>query len=132
MLHVDPSKPVYTTEFETAVQPGFNTLICYDFETGKVQYYRHGNDATFQEPVFVPRYDGAPPEDGYVLVVADLYREKRNTLLLFEAHDIEAGPITQIKLPLKLMDGLHGSWVDGKDVELAARARSTTAVTSKF
>lgn len=65
-----------------------------------MQLYKHRDDTTFQEPVFVPRYDGAPPEDGYVLVLADLFREQRNHLFLFEASDIESGPIAQIKLPL--------------------------------
>ena len=61
-------------------------------------------------------------EDGYILVVADRYREGRNVLLLFEASDITRGPLAEIKLPFKLMDGLHGSWVDGKDVDAAREA----------
>ncbi|KAG4420708.1 hypothetical protein IFR04_006196 [Cadophora malorum] len=122
ILTVDPTKKMYTNG--TAAQAGFNTLLCYNFETGKSQSYYYGDDVTFQEPCFVPRSEDAAPEDGYIVILADLYRENRSHLLLFDAQDIEKGPLAEIKLPLKLLDGLHGSWVDGKDVEQAARAKS--------
>lgn len=70
----------------------------------------------------MPRGPDAGPEDGYLLVVADRYRENRNCLLLFEASDITRGLLAEIKLPFKLMDGLHGSWVDGQDVDAAREA----------
>ncbi|EKG14270.1 Carotenoid oxygenase [Macrophomina phaseolina MS6] len=130
ILTVDPTKKVYDNG--TAAQAGFNTLVCHNTETGETQSYYHGDDVTFQEPVFVPRTDDAPPEDGYVVVLADLYRERRSHLLLFEAREIDKGPIAEIKLPLKLLDGLHGSWVDGKDVDLASRARSLAQGTSNL
>ncbi|KAF4467246.1 Carotenoid oxygenase, partial [Fusarium albosuccineum] len=97
---VDPTHEVKLNDHEAAKgNVGFNTLVCYNFETGELQSYRHGDDSTFQEPVFVPRYEGADYEDGYVLVVADRYREGRNVLLLFEASDITKGPLAEIKLP---------------------------------
>jgi carotenoid cleavage dioxygenase-like enzyme len=116
-LHVDP------TNFASieAAEQGFNTLLMHNFETGETQKYFHGDDITFQEPIFVPRYDGAPAEDGYILVVADLFKENLTNLLVFEAREIKAGPIAVVKLPLKLLDGLHGSWVDGKDVDKASK-----------
>ncbi|SPN96503.1 related to lignostilbene dioxygenase [Cephalotrichum gorgonifer] len=123
ILKVDPTYEIRLNDHELAVgNVGFNTLVCYNFDTGEIQSYRHGDDSTFQEPVFVPRYAGADYEDGYLLVVADRYREGRNTLLLFEASDITKGPLAEIKLPFKLMDGLHGSWVEGKDVDAAREA----------
>ncbi|USP72738.1 hypothetical protein yc1106_00012 [Curvularia clavata] len=120
ILTSDPTKEMYSNG--TAAQAGFNTLLCHNFETGKKQTYYHGDDITFQEPCFVPRSDDAPPEDGYIVIMADLYRENRSHLLLFEAQNIEKGPIAEVKLPLKLLDGLHGSWVDGKDIALAVEA----------
>jgi carotenoid cleavage dioxygenase len=126
ILKVDPTYQIYINDHETATGAvGFNTLVCYNFETGELQSYHHGDDSTFQEPVFVPRNDGAPYEDGYVLVVADRYRQGRNSLLLFEASDITKGPLAEIKLPFKLMDGLHGSWVDGRDVDAARDTRTS-------
>lgn len=124
ILRVDPTHEIKLNDHETAEgNVGFNTLVCYNFDTGELQSYQHGDDTTFQEPVFVPRHPDAAYEDGYLLVIADRYRENRNCLLLFEASDITRGPLAEIKLPFKLMDGLHGSWVDGQDVDAAREAR---------
>lgn len=120
-LSVDPSK--VKVKAGMASEAGFNTLICHNFDTGETQRYFHGDGVCFQEPVFIPRYDGAPHDDGYIAVLVDLFSENRNNLLLFEAQDIQAGPIVEIKLPLKLLDGLHGSWVDGKDIEKASKGK---------
>lgn len=123
ILQIDPTHPLRLNDHEFAARnAGFNTLACYNFDTGETHTYQHGDDSTFQEPVFVPRYEGADPEDGYILMVADRYRENRNILLLFDAGDISKGPLAEVKLPFKLMDGLHGSWVDGKEVDAARDA----------
>ncbi|PSN71942.1 carotenoid oxygenase [Corynespora cassiicola Philippines] len=124
MLTIDTTKPPLS--HNGAVQPGFNTLVCHNFATGKTQSYSHGDDVTFQEPCFVPRSENAPPEDGYIVILADMYQEQRSHLLLFEAQKIDQGPIADIKLPFKLLDGLHGSWVDGRDVDLATQAKTPT------
>ncbi|KAJ4226947.1 hypothetical protein NW757_014218 [Fusarium falciforme] len=123
ILKVDPTHQVKLNDHEAAQgNVGFNTLVCYNFGTGELQSCRHEDDTTFQEPVFVPRHEGADYEDGYILVLAGRYREGRNVLLLFEASDITKGPLAEIKRQFKLMDGLHGSWVDGKEVDAAREA----------
>lgn len=92
ILKVDPTHEIKLNDHETAEgNVGFDTLICYNFDTGELQSYQHGDDTTFQEPVFAPRHPDAAYEDGYLLVVADRYRENRNCLLLFEASDITKG-----------------------------------------
>lgn len=124
ILKIDPTKPVHINDNGIEKdKPGFNVLSCYNFDTGKSQNYQHGDDSTFQEPIFVPKSEEASYEDGYILVVVNRYRERRNSLLLFEALDITKGPLAEIKLPFKLMDGLHGSWVDGKDIEVASQKK---------
>lgn len=118
ILNADASRQKYNNS--TAAQAGFNTLVMHNFKNGERQTYYHGDDVTFQEPVFVPRHEDSEADDGYIVVVVDLYKERRNDLLLFEARDIEAGPIATMKLPFKLLDGLHGSWVSGLEYELAS------------
>jgi carotenoid cleavage dioxygenase len=116
-LNADPEKSRHS--HTTAAQAGFNTLICYDVETGKQEEYSHGPDTTFQEPCFVPRHAGADIDDGYIVILVDLYKTQRNHLLFLDAKNISKGPIGEVILPLKLLDGLHGSWVDGADVDSA-------------
>lgn len=64
------------------------------------------------------RYEGVDLEDGYVFVVVDWYCENCNILLLFDVLDIFKGLLVEVKLLFKLMDGLYGSWVDGKEVDV--------------
>ena len=48
-------------------------------------------------------------------------------LLLFEALDIERGPIATIRLPARLRMGLHGNWAPGEWLEAAARNQGLAA-----
>lgn len=116
-LSLDPTKD------NEASNGGFNTLVYHDFETGVTQKYFDGLDTVFQEPCFVPRHAGAEPDDGFIVLLADIISSNTNELLIFEAQDIEPGPVARVRLPLRLMDGLHGSWVDGADVERASKQR---------
>ncbi|KEF62900.1 uncharacterized protein A1O9_00874 [Exophiala aquamarina CBS 119918] len=121
ILSADTSRQQYQNN--AATQTGLNTLVMHNFETGETQRYYHGDDTTFQEPVFVPRNPDSEPDDGYIVILVDLYKTNRCDLLLFEARNIQAGPIATMKLPLKLLDGLHGSWVGGEEYEFASGKR---------
>jgi len=40
----------------------------------------------------------------------------RSDLLLWDAQQIADGPIATIRLPLRLRNGLHGTWVTGEQL----------------
>jgi carotenoid cleavage dioxygenase len=44
--------------------------------------------------------------------------EHRSDLLLFNALDIEAGPIAAVEIPIRMRFGLHGNWADAADIGL--------------
>jgi carotenoid cleavage dioxygenase len=89
-----------------------NTIIRYDFDkqqaTGQYVLPEH---FTFQEPVFVPRSDGAPEGDGYLLALANNWTTMLNDLLILDTADLAAGPVATLHLPLRLRSGIHGAWV---------------------
>ena len=97
-----------------------NSLGHIDHATGKTAVYDSGPDTPLQEPCFIPRRPDSAEGDGYVVQLATRVSEMRSDLLLFEALDIEAGPIATIRLPIRLRPGYHGSWAD------AARITPTT------
>lgn len=83
-----------------------------DFETGKRQVYAlNGGDMT-SEPVFVPRSKDAPEGDGWLTAVVWRAAENRSDLLIFEARDIEKGPVAVAKIPRRVPFGFHGNWAD--------------------
>ena len=47
----------------------------------------------------------------------------RNDIAIFDSLHVAKGPIATINLPLKLKLGLHGNWVDQKDIDEWAEKR---------
>jgi len=66
---------------------------------------------TIGEPVFVPRTPDAAEADGWLLAVVWRGCENRSDLAVFEASDIEKGPIALVQLGHRIPDGFHGNWV---------------------
>ncbi len=66
---------------------------------------------TISEPVFVERGSDAPEGDGWLLAVVWRARENRSDLAVFNARDVQAGPIALVHLGHRVPDGFHGNWV---------------------
>ena len=66
---------------------------------------------TISEPVFVERGKDAAEGDGFLLTVVWRARENRSDLAVFNATDVEAGPVALVHLGHRVPDGFHGNWV---------------------
>ncbi|KAH6711459.1 9-cis-epoxycarotenoid dioxygenase-like protein [Leptodontidium sp. MPI-SDFR-AT-0119] len=140
-VQIDPSKPY---DFQKCGPPAgglFNSLGHFTWDEKVRDVYWAGPTTTFQEPVFVPR--GAPstsspspssdaepnPEaapvegDGYLLVLLNHLDELRNDILIFDALELAKGPVAAIHMPFKLRLGLHGNFVDQRDIEAWQKLR---------
>ena len=76
------------------------------------QYLLPAGD-TISEPVFVARGDDAAEGDGWLLAAVWRARENRSDLAVFNATDVEAGPVALVQLGHRVPDGFHGNWVGG-------------------
>lgn len=83
---------------------------------GLEDVYFPGPTMTFQEPTFIPREGGAEGE-GYLIALLNHLDELRNDVVIFDAQNLSKGPLAILHLPLKLKLGLHGNWVDNRDIE---------------
>ena len=121
MLVIDPAKPV---ELKGGSAGGMimNTLGLVDHETGREQKYWCGPVSSLQEPCFIPRGPDAPEGEGWIVQVCNRLEEHRSDLLLFDALDIEKGPIAEIRIPIRLRFGLHGNWATAAEIGLAEAA----------
>jgi carotenoid cleavage dioxygenase-like enzyme len=81
-----------------------------DFQTGKRQVYEFGDGDLTSEPVFAPRPGGTDEGDGWLTAVVWRAAEDRSDLVIFEARDIETGPIATAKVPRRVPFGFHGNW----------------------
>jgi carotenoid cleavage dioxygenase-like enzyme len=81
-----------------------------DFRTGKRQVYEFGDGDLTSEPVFAPRPGGTDEGDGWLTAVVWRAAEDRSDLVIFEARDIEKGPVATAKVPRRVPFGFHGNW----------------------
>lgn len=84
---------------------------------GLEDVYFLGPTMTFQEPTFIPREGGGAEGEGYLIALLNHLDELRNDVVIFDAQRLGKGPLAVIHLPLKLKLGLHGNWVDHRDIE---------------
>lgn len=78
---------------------------------------------TFQEPVFVPKAGSTVEGEGYIMALLNHLDVLRNDILIFDALDIAKGPVAAIHLPVKLRLGLHGNFIEQREIEEWAERR---------
>ncbi|EJT99709.1 carotenoid cleavage dioxygenase [Dacryopinax primogenitus] len=114
---IDPTKPY---NFQKCGPPAGGLFNCYghfDWKTLSKSVWFAGDCSTVQEPVFIPRSADAPEGDGYLMGLVNRLDELRNDLVILDtARPFEDGPIAVIKLPFKLRTGLHGNFVEAKEI----------------
>jgi carotenoid cleavage dioxygenase-like enzyme len=94
--------------------PMFNAFSGIMHVSGKgsrLGHYQLPAGDTISEPVFVARDDDAAEGDGWLLAAVYRGRENRSDLAVFNATDIEAGPVALVQLAHRVPDGFHGNWV---------------------
>ncbi|PYH76827.1 putative lignostilbene dioxygenase [Aspergillus uvarum CBS 121591] len=95
--------------------PLYNALAHFDIVAGQTEIYFPGRTHLVQEPVFIPRGDSAPEGDGYLLALVNNYETMASELHLLDTRDFTRAQ-AKILLPVRLRQGLHGSWVDRRDL----------------
>ena len=120
-LQIDSSRPYDFAKCGPPAGGLFNVIGHYDWDTGIKDEYFAGPTTTFQEPVFIPKVndDGreAVEGEGYILVLLNHLDVLRNDILIFDALEIAKGPVAIVHLPLKLRLGLHGNFVEQREIE---------------
>lgn len=118
-LEMDFKRPIELPGGSAGGAP-MNCLMLKDLETGTEQHWWAGPTSTLQEPCFIPRSADAAEGDGWIVQVCNRMAEHRSDLLLFDALDIEKGPIATIQVPIRLRFGLHGNFAPSSAIGLAA------------
>ncbi|HTM95190.1 MAG TPA: carotenoid oxygenase family protein, partial [Croceibacterium sp.] len=117
MLEMDMRRP-HELKGGSAGGMLMNCLFLKDLETGAEQHWWAGPTSTLQEPCFIPRSKDAPEGDGWIVQVCNRLAEHRSDLLLFDALEIEKGPIATIQVPIRLRFGLHGNFAPSEALGL--------------
>ncbi|MFF4630086.1 carotenoid oxygenase family protein [Streptomyces griseorubiginosus] len=94
----------------------FDLIGRVDLDTGTTTTHYVGDTSATQEPLFVPRRDATGEGEGYIMALINRYGEMRSDLLILDAENVDGEPLATVKLPLRLRNGLHGTWLDGEDL----------------
>ena len=97
----------------------FDALVKFDSETGERQFYDYGDGVYGNESPFAPRLgatDQDQEDDGYIVTFVTDTKNWRSDCVIFDARDIEKGPIARVRIPQRIPSGFHTGWVDGKDI----------------
>ncbi|OQU96968.1 hypothetical protein CLAIMM_02973 [Cladophialophora immunda] len=120
---IDNTKPY---DFEKCGSPAgglFNCLGHFTWDKSITETFWAGACATFQEPAFIPRPNSTREGDGYLVALLNHLDVLRNDICIFDAQNIKQGPVAVIHLPFKLRLGLHGNFVEEKEVRAWREAR---------
>ena len=88
----------------------FNTICRVDAETGDVARHDFGNRLG-GEAVFIPRPGAAAEDDGYLAVFAFDPETGTSDFVLLDARHVDDGPVAVVRLPQRVPQGLHGTWI---------------------
>lgn len=90
---------------------GFRGIVHVDAKANRRAHYKLPDGDQISEPVFVERCVDAAEGDGWLLATVWRARENRSDLAVFNATDVESGPVALVKLDHRVPAGFHGNWV---------------------
>ena len=61
--------------------------------------------------------NGEAEDDGYLVTFVTDTHDWSSACLVFDARDVEAGPLAKVALPQRLPAGFHATWVDGVTID---------------
>jgi len=97
-----------------AAASGLSGIVHVDHKANRRAQYLLPDGDTISEPVFVERGADAAEGDGWLVAAVWRARENRSDLAVFNAQDVESGPVALVKLGHRVPDGFHGNWVNGR------------------
>lgn len=115
-VRIDPAREYDFAKCGPPAGGLFNCLGHYTWDGRTEDVLWAGPRATFQEPAFIPKQAGAEGE-GWIIAFVNNLDVLRNDIVILDAQNVAAGPVATIHLPLKLRLGLHGNFVEHRDID---------------
>ncbi|XP_014558060.1 hypothetical protein COCVIDRAFT_25416 [Bipolaris victoriae FI3] len=122
--NIDPARPYDGAKCGPPAGGLFNVLGHYEWDTGRKDVFWAGPTCTFQEPVFVPRRPSSSSSEGefeegngYIIALLNHLDVLRNDVMIFDARNLAQGPLAVVHLPVKLRLGLHGNFVEQREID---------------
>lgn len=97
----------------------WNGIRKVDLDTGATlgAWTDDAEHSWYSEPWFAPADDPAAEDHGYVVAFQFDAATRRQTLDVFDARDLGAGPVAQALLPRHVPVGFHGCWIGARRID---------------
>jgi carotenoid cleavage dioxygenase len=99
-VHISPEKTLR-----------FDGLVRYDTSDGTKQQHMFGPGRWGSEAPFAPRDGSTNEDDGYLVTFIHDENTSRSECAIYDAADIESGPVGRVLLPQRVPLGFHATWV---------------------
>ncbi|GKZ80183.1 hypothetical protein AnigIFM56816_004400 [Aspergillus niger] len=96
--------------------PLYNALAHVDLQSGTSEVYFPGRTHLVQEPDLIPKAGSTVEGDGYFMALVNNYESMASELHLLDLTDFSKAR-SVIHLPVRLRPGLHGNWMDSRDMK---------------
>lgn len=89
----------------------FRALVKYDHEDATRTRFDYQEGWCAGETTFAPRQGATSEDDGYLVTIASHESTLKSECWVFDARDIERGPITRLALRTRVPTGFHAKWL---------------------
>lgn len=100
-------------------EPGwflFNGFFKHDLQTGRRETVRFPAGVYGSEMPFVPRPGSSSEDDGWLVTYVTDMNRKLSECWIYVAQNLAAGPVAQVRLPLRIPSGTHACWADASEL----------------
>ena len=104
---------VYANEFDLSkVYEGrVPRVVKYDLQERKASEHSFDPGLRPDEAMFVPAHARAGEDEGYLMTYVYDRRSDRSSLFILDASNLSAPPVAQVRLPVRVPLGAHGTWL---------------------
>lgn len=111
-----PSRYSYSGRIGRIPTIRFDGIVKHDTKTGGSVTHAYGAGRYGGEPTFAPRKGSTGEDDGYVLSFLEDDATGQSSLGVFDARNLERGPIARVLIPRRVPTGYHTWWVSEDDL----------------
>jgi len=113
MINAQHGGRPYRYAYNMTGTPGwflFDGIVKHDLQSGRETRYAFGDGVYASETPMAPRPGATAEDDGYLLSFVTDMNADRSECVVFDAADIEHGPIARVRLPERISSGTHSCW----------------------
>jgi len=107
----------YMSKMVSSHEYKFNGLVKYDFSNGNSQIYEFQGESYNTSSAFAPRNLGTAEDDGWLLTFVYNSDSQTSELAIFNAQNINNGPVARVLMPQRVPYGFHSNWVSEEQLQ---------------